>query len=349
VLALEYTGSHAIHQYTIENTNQAGFGVVYLGTDPVAQNPLDRLNRQFGNMNTRGANGFGMYHALNTRFVSSDLFHQGLDLTVNYTWSHAIDNLSSTFSETPQAQGWLGLLDPFNPRLDKGSADYDARHRIAVSAVWTLPYAKGTRGIARQILDGWEFAPILVARTGNPFTVFDSNGFLGTDTIASRYIPSGAFTLGGTSSTADPTAPNTFVYSNLPGSSTYSDPLVGSGELPTCDMTTNAAGHQVSLGTNCHFPANMTGRNAFRQPGWYNINLAIAKSFPISERVKMQFRTEFYNALNHSNYYVQTSQADAGFFGSAVPFQIIGKKGVNPAVGVPNERRFVQMALRLTF
>jgi outer membrane receptor protein involved in Fe transport len=349
VLSLEYTGSHGIHLYTIENTNQAGFGVVYLGTDPLAENPLDRLNRQYGNMNTRGANGFLHYHGLNTRFVSSNLLHQGLDLTVNYTWSHAIDNLSSTFSETPQAQGFLGLLDPFNPALDKGSADYDARHRIALSAVWTLPYAKGTNGIVRQVLDGWELAPIVVARTGNPFTIFDSNGFLGSDTIASRYVPSGAFALDGSSSTSNPIAPNTFVYSNLPGSNTYVDPLVGSGELPTCDMTTNAAGHLVSTGQNCRFPSNMTGRNAFRQPGWYNINFSIGKYFPINERVRLQFRTEFYNLLNHSNYYVQTGQADAANFGTGVPFQIIGKKGVNPAAGVANERRFIQMALRLTF
>ena len=348
VLALEYTGSHSIHLYSIENTNQAGYGVVYLGTDPTV-NPLDRLNRQYGNMNTRGANGFGYYHGLNTRFTSSNLFNKGVDIVMNYTWSHAIDNISSTFSETPQAEGFLGLLNPFQPALDKGSADYDARHRVAISAVWTVPFAKGTHGVARQAFDGWELAPILVARTGNPFTVFDSNGFLGTDTIASRYVPSAAFELGGSSSTSSPTAPNTFVYSNLPGSNTYKDPLVGSGELPTCDMVTNAAGHLVSTGQNCHYPSNMAGRNLFRQPGWYNINFSIGKYFPINERFKLQYRAEFYNALNHSNYYVQTSQADAGFFGSGVPFQILGKKGVNPAVGVPNERCFIQMALRLTF
>ena len=348
VFALEYTGNHGIHLYSIENTNQAGFGVVYLGTDPVV-NAADRLNRQFGNMNTRGASGFSYYHGLNTRFTSSNLFHQGLDFTVNYTWSHAIDNISSTFSETPQAEGFLGVLDPFHPAVDKGSADYDARHRIALSAVWTVPYARGTHGVVRQVVDGWEFAPIVVARTGNPFTVVDSNGFLGTDTIASRYVPTGTFTLNGSTATSNPIAANAFVYSNLPGSATYTDPLVHSGELPTCDMTTNAVGHLVSTGQNCHFPANMTGRNAFRQPGWYNINFSVGKYFPINERFKVQYRAEFYNLLNHSNYYVQTSQADAGNFGTNVPFQIIGKKGVNPAAGVPNERRFIQMALRLTF
>src|SRR6185437_5122617 len=167
------------------NTNQAGTGIVYLGEDPNAFSPSDRINRQYGNMNTRESNGFSFYNSLNTRFVSNDLFHQGIDVTVNYTYSHAIDNISSTFSENPQTEGFLGLLDPFNPALDKGNADFDARHRIALSAVWALPYAKRMHGFAKQVLDGWSLAPILSARTGQPFTVFDSNGFLNTDTIAS--------------------------------------------------------------------------------------------------------------------------------------------------------------------
>jgi hypothetical protein len=124
------------------------------------------------------------------------------------------------------------------------------------------------------------------------------------------------------------------------------DPLVGSGELPTCDMVTNGAGHLVSTGQNCLWPSNMTGRNAFHGPGAYFINMAIGKTFPITERFKLNFRSEFYNLLNHSNYYVQSgSSADLG--GAAGP--IIGKRGVNPAGGVPNERRFIQFALKLLF
>ncbi len=350
LVALEYSGSHGVHLYSIENTNQAGTGIVYMGGDPTVDSPLDRINRQYGNMNTRGTNGFSYYNSLNTRFVSSNLFNQGIDLTVNYTYSHAIDNISSTFSETPQAQGWLGLLDPFNPALDKGNADFDARHRIALSAVWTLPYAKGMHGVLKQVMDGWSLSPIVTARTGQPFTVFDSNGFVGTDTIASRYVPTAPFELTGSSSTATTLGtPNTFAYINLPGSNTYADPLVGSGELPTCDMVTNAAGNLVSTGQNCHFPSDMTRRNAFRGPGAYNINLSAGKEFPLTERVHLQFRGEFYNLLNHSNYYVQSNLADAGYFGSLTPFTIEGKKGVNPAAGVPNERRFVQLALKLTF
>jgi hypothetical protein len=92
----------------------------------------------------------------------------------------------------------------------------------------------------------------------------------------------------------------------------------------------------------------MTGRNAFRGVGVYNINLAIGKEFPINERFRLNFRGEFYNLLNHSNYYVQSGLADAGLFGTN-DVQVQGKRGVNPAAGIPNERRFIQLGLKLTF
>jgi outer membrane receptor protein involved in Fe transport len=347
VLALEYTGSRGIHEYSLENLNQVGQGIIRLGEDPATTSVLDRLNRQYGNMNTRGFGGFSNYNSLNTRVTSSNLLHQGIDLTVNYTYSHAIDNLSSTFSETPQTIN-LGLLDPFNPALDRGSADFDARHRVAISAVWDLPYAHGFHGAARQVLDGWQLSPIIVARTGNPFTVFNSTGNTGFDTVFQRYIPSGPISFNGTTSGPDQGG-NVFNFLSLPAAVPYFEPLTGSPELPTCDLTTNALGHTVSTGQNCRFPANMTSRNSFMSPGYYNINLAIGKTFPLTERFKLQFRTEFYNLLNHSNYYVQAGgSADAGNVNGG-PLTIIGKRGVNPAAGVANERRFIQMALRLSF
>jgi len=355
LLALEYSGSHGIHLYSIENLNQAGFGVNYLGTDPaVAPFAInDRLSHQYGNMNTRGANGFSSYHAMNVRLNSANLFNQGLDFSANYTYSHTIDNLSSTFSETPQTIN-LGLLDPFNPKLDKGSADYDARHRIVLSAVWALPYAKGTHGVARQALDGWEVAPIITARTGQPFTIFNTFNYNGRDTVFARYIPSAKIPLTGTSSNAGTVGPNTYTYINAPAPIDFANALTGSGELPDCNTTTNGSGNLVSTGQNCHFPSNMTRRNAFRGPGWYDINLSLAKGFPITERFKLQFRSEFYNLLNHSNYYVQggsSADASAGHDanGNPIAFPIVGKRGVNPAAGVANERRFIQFALKLTF
>jgi len=373
LLSVEYTGAHTIHDYSIENLNQLGWGLLYEGADIAAgDNPLQRVNLQYGNMNTRGFNGFSYYDALNTRFVSGNLFHQGLDFVANYTWSHTIDNLSSTFSGTdaPETEN-LGLLDPLQPALDKGSADFDARHRIAISAVWTLPYANGTHGFAKQVLDGWEFAPIITARSGNPFTVFDSSsadqsGIV--DTVFGRYfVPAGGISYNGTTATtaATMTGPNTYAYLNMPPSATYVNPLLFSqtgladSELPTCGTTTNSLGDIVSTGKNCTWPSNMTRRNAFVGPGVYNINAAVGKTFPITERYKLQFRGEFYNLLNHSNYYVQAGgNQDAGNTfcsatlnpaGGCTGFPVIGKVGVLPSFFAPNERRFIQFSLRLSF
>ncbi|MBV9574801.1 MAG: TonB-dependent receptor [Acidobacteriales bacterium] len=369
VLALDYTGAHTIHQYSLENMNQSAWGVIYEGTDPFVDNPFDRLNRQYSNMNTRGFGGFSYYEALNTRFSSANLFNQGLTFTVNYTWSHTIDNLSSTFSasggESPQTIS-LGLLDPFQPALDKGNADFDVRHRVAMSAVWAVPYAKDTHGFVRQVLDGWEFAPILIARTGYPFSVFDSNASIGDTVFARYFIPQGT-TIPLTGSTATNAgnylAPDQFAYMRLPASATYFNPLLASagvidGEVPTCDTTINSLGDPVSTGQNCQWPANMTRRNAFRGPGVYNINLAISKTFPITERFRIQFRGEAYNLLNHSNYYIQSApNQDAGASGCSATlnpgacssFPIVGAQGVIPIAGVPNERRFIQFALKLLF
>lgn len=378
VLALEYTGAHTIHDYSIENLNQQGMGVLYLGTDQAAPEcavgaarcDLDRLNRQYGNMNTRGFGGYSHYNALNTRFQSSNLFKQGLDLTVNYTWSHVLDNLSSSFSETPQTEN-LGLLDPFQPALDYGHADFDARHRIAVSAVWAVPYAKSTHGFVKQALDGWELAPIITARTGNPFTVFNSFDGVGGDTAFARYqiVPGTTLRYTGNASNVpaglegavDFSGANTYNFLSLPtvapdgttlADTTYVERLTGSGELPTCDMTTGPNGGLVSLGTNCKWPSNMTRRNAFRGPGVYNINLAIRKQFSLTERVKLQFSSEFYNLLNHSNYYIEAggTQDFGNFANSPTPnFEVLGQRGVLANGVTPNERRFIQMALRLSF
>jgi Carboxypeptidase regulatory-like domain len=379
LFALEYTGAHSIHDYSIENLNQQGWGVLYEGADITAgDNPAQRLNYQYGAMNTRGFGGFSYYDALNTRFVTRDLFQQGLSLTFNYTWSHSIDNLSSSFSETPQTEN-LGLLDPLQPALDKGSADFDARHRVAVSAVWTLPYAKGTHGFVKQVFDGWEVDPIVTARTGNPFTVFDSSSadFGGpVDTAFARYfVPSGGISYKGTSATNAATATgtaNTYAYLKLPPSATQYNQMIANltgglanpatvvidSELPNCGTTTNSLGNTISTGQDCAWPANMTRRNAFVAPGVYNINMALGKTFPVSERVSLQFRAEFYNLLNHSNYYVQAGgNQDAGNTfcsstlnpGACTSFNVIGQRGVVAAVGVPNERRFIQFSLRASF
>ncbi len=184
VLSLEYTGSHGVHEYSIANLNKTYTGSTYLG-DSRASN---RMNQQYTNINWRGSDGFNLYDAVNVRFSSNNLFNKGLYINANYTWSHAIDDNSSTFAEGGNGNGQLGYTDPYDPALDKGASEYDIRHRFVFSGTWNLPWgANSSNGFVRQALGGWQLSPIYAVRSGSPFTIYDcTNGV----SNCPRWVPS---------------------------------------------------------------------------------------------------------------------------------------------------------------
>ena len=343
VIALEYSGSRGIHQYSITNVNRYFGGPTYNG-DPNVNPPTleaSRTNNQYGNINFRGANGDSWYNGVNFRATSSNFQSKGLQFAFNYTWSHAEDDLSTTFSETQAggAQGSLGFLDWQHPRFDKGSSDFDIRNRLSFSAVYTPTYLDHFQSkAARAVAGGWSVAPIWTWRSGTPFTMYDCGFAYG---ICARQLNDG----GGTASYSkiapvDPIhQPNTFSYfTPLPYTSyqaTVNGAVVGGGvaDDPSC---TNSV---------CAFPSNMLGRNAYRTPNNYSLNMGVYKTFKLTERMALQFRTEAYNLFNHSNYYLNYGGTDSEF-GSPVTVE----KGFNPALnGGTFERRNMQFALRLTF
>lgn len=333
IASLTYSGSRGLHQYSIANYNRPGYGPVYLG-DPTT-NVNQRLNPQYGNINSRGSNGDSYYNALILAVRSSDFHHTGLVLNANYTYAHTIDNLSTTFSETNQALN-LGFLDPFNPALDKGSADYDIRHQFTFSATWQEPFFRNSpHTLERLLLGGFELAPIFRAHSGTPFTLYDCTNEVDT-TVCARYIPSGPVGTNGVTGGYD-TGGNLFNYLTAPAPIPYADPLTGAGELPTCS----------SPGVNCVFPANMTHRNAFRGPGLWMLDLGIYKGFKVTERFNIQLRGEFFNVLNHHNFYMQPgSQMDVSAANGG-PFIAQMKKG---GFGNPtDERRNTQLAIKFIF
>jgi len=320
VVALEYSGSRGIHGYTIGNVNDVGFGPAYTGlgcagTDAVTcyenYDPAQLLNTQYSYMNFR-TNGNDSWHdALNARFSSSNLFNQGLNITMNYTWARSIDYLSATFGGSDELNGQsLGTLNPFFPALDKGDADFDVRNRIVVSGVWAPPYAQHSHGVMKEIADGWSFAPIFQAQTGYPYTLYDCTGASSAYTCP-RYWPSAPVSRGkGNTGTgaANTLGTNLYAYQDVPAPLLYTDPFGLNSSLATCATD---PGTGVTTGSFCVYPAGMSGRNSFREPGTWNMDMSISKNFKVTEKVGLQFRSEFFNIFNHSNYYVQTGNLDS--------------------------------------
>ena len=349
VLSFEYTGSHGVHEYDISNLNAAGYGSAFLGD----ANTPNRLNYQYSNINYRGANGFNYYDGLNIKFQTTNLLNKGLYLTANYTWSHAIDNLSSSFSDGTAGFYGLGYLDPYNVLLNKGNADYDIRNRFVVSGTWNIPWGSNmSKGWERQTFGGWSFSPILNIRSGLPFSIYDGTEITNTGLGYSEpfYIPSQPINQRGGigNSSLAAVGPNLFNWLGLPVDPTTGAP-VGAGDalsVPVC-ATLDHGG--------CVYSTNglpQGHRNAYTGPGYWNLNFSIAKTFKLTERYNLQFRSEWYDALNHSNYYINAANLDVESAAGVTAIQAL--KGV-PGGGViatstlPNERRNIQFALKLNF
>ncbi len=215
---------------------------------------------------------------------SNNFRSTGLQFTARYTLSSAKDNLSSTFSDANGNYN-LGLLDPFDPSLDYGYADFDARHRFTSSFTYEVPYFDRLDSkLARHLLGGITVTGIFNARTGNPFTVWDcSTGVAGT---CHRFIPGGTLSFSGSGNpSATPGVANSFDYINLPASVQFNNPVAGNGAVGP-------------------FPAEMTRRNAFRGPGYWNMDAGLYKRIKFNEKYSMQLRFEAFNIFNHSNLFI---------------------------------------------
>jgi len=339
IMAIEYNGSKGVDLYSIENPNRPGSGNVYLGdpcpTTPCSTASFTRLqNFQYSNINRRGDNGFSHYNSVAARVELTNLGNTGLSLHSSYTYAHAIDNISTTFSESNNNAN-LGLLDPFNPKIDKGNSDFDLRHRFVFSGTWDIPFARNMTGAAKGFLDGWTAAPIVTIRGGFPFTMFDCSNAFTTCPRAFQTI-----TLGRAGSAkADPSgAANTFDYFVFPASNfdtSYVNPIVGKSDFGP-------------------FPKNMLTRGYFYGPGAYTIDFGVYKTTKITERVSVQLRGEFFNILNHSNAWITLSDNDISSITGACPGNatqqcavVHAQKGVPPINA--DERRNVQLALKLIF
>jgi hypothetical protein len=345
VMALEYSGSRGLKLYSLEDPNRYGSGVTYLGDDPSTcltdGSTCYRLNQNYGTGSYNRANrGFSYYNGLNVRFQTADLFNSGVQFTANYTWSHATDNLSSTFSDAFTNYN-VGLLDPFNPALDKGAADFDVRHRFVISGIWSEPWLKKGHGILGAILGGWQVAPIVTVRSGTPFSLYDfsnPNGF-----YAPRPLLTGSPTEVAGGGTGNVMGANLFEYLAVPANvGGYVNALTGSSELPDC--TTPGQG---ATGT-CPWPSNMARRNMFYGPSNWSFNTGLYKNFNITENVRIQLRGEFYNLFNHPNNYIEAGSLDVSGCGTGPSTCIVPvKKGYLPDGTA--DKRDVQVGAKFIF
>jgi hypothetical protein len=200
------------------------------------------------------------------------------------------------------------------------------------SGIWDIPYAKGLEGPAKYALDGWQITYIFTARTGSPFTVFDcTNGYY----KCIRLLNAGNLQTQGFANPAETKGenPNSFDFIDLTNQLGQAGTFVG-GNPAVNAYSASLFGVPVG-GDYGPWPTNMTGRNTFRRPGFWNLDGGIYKNIPLSERYGLQFRAEFYNVFNHANLDADIGTVDISSTDTIKAFR--------------SGRRQVQLALKFIF
>jgi outer membrane receptor protein involved in Fe transport len=312
--SVSYSGSAGENLYSINYLNLNGMGNAYNNVPCTPGSFGDpgtctaRINTQYASINGRAGSGISNYNALITRVITKNLRRTGLTLDASYTWSHAIDNLSDTFSSSGNAYV-LGFQNPFDPNLDRGNAEFDIRHRVAVSGIWQVPVFRGA-SLRDKILGGWEIAPIFTAHTGNPYSIYDcTNGF----NFCERAETAGPLSTHGTTSVPTPGIPDNYQYYTFPTNLTS---VAGAWYNP-----------KLGISDFGPYPSNQLGRDRFFGPGSWNLDVGIHKNTRITERTSLQLRLELYNAFNHANFSINNSDTDVASF-SGVDGSFNGSRNV---------------------
>jgi len=336
LVSIAYTGTRGLRLYSIANINKLYSGNVYLGDSMSGATAGDPLNLQYGSINVRESNADSYYNGVNFKVEDTNFHKYGLQLTANYTISHALDDLSTTFSESNNSFN-LGYTNPFNPGLDRGNSDYDVRNRLVVEEIYEPKFLEfKSQPLLHSVLGGIEFPAIFNWRTGTPFTIYDcTNSLYSCDRIlpvSGLQYKGGPVSFGGM-----PGSANVYNYVGIPAAShnAYVDPIVGVDDFPTISST---GSYQV-VGM---------GKDQFYDPVNWNVDLGAYKNIRIGERYNLQLRSEFYNVLNHHNLYANAY--DSYYYGTGDQ-EVIALKGTpnGYSASSADERRNVQLALKLVF
>src|SRR6185503_15532135 len=227
-----------------------------------------------------------------------------LTMNSSYTWGHGIDNSSSLFgSENDLSQP----NDGRNLRAERGASANDQRHRFINAFTLQAPVGRGkmfltdAHGVVEHILGGWTLSGITNLASGNPFTVYAGQtvDYSGFNSLLDRPDIAGSSALA--------------IHRGNPDN--FFDPaFFGKVNGAFCPGSTV---NRVSAGCAPVGRVGSSPRNGYYGPGLISVDMAVAKTFPIHERLKLEFQADFFNLLNHANFAVTSGSRsmNSGQFG----------------------------------
>lgn len=272
-----YVGTRGIHQaFRSDDVNTVQPTATPQGLLwPSPRNSGTKLNTNAGQIAALFWTGHSYYDGLQMQVVKR-LAH-GVQSQSSFTYSKSIDDGSASLAGDPFGNSISGLFF-FDEQSRRGPADFNVGKNFVQNLIWTLPTAKSLHGPVGWAANGWELGGIFQAQDGLPFTPLVGGDALGLKSTAPYDVP---------------------------------DRLAGCGSATKLQYNAPVQGQVQYINLSCFaFPnpgtrLGNTGRNSLQGPGLKDLDFSLFKNNKIpaiSEAFNVQFRAEFFNILNFTNF-----------------------------------------------
>ncbi|MCU1254308.1 MAG: hypothetical protein JWM83_607, partial [Candidatus Angelobacter sp.] len=254
-LQIGYVGSAGTKLFRFRDLNQHDPAT---GNSPFAP-PINVVNQFESTSSSR-------YNSLQVTWKLRNL--RGFNSQLTWTWSHSIDNASDGEDFVPNAAQPDNSL---NPGAEKGSSNFDARHRLT----WMFGYTLPNSAMAKSFTNGWSINGLLRLSSGQPYNLNSFSNYNNSNEFLER--------------------PD-IVGNPFAGTGGHNKLLNLSAFAAPCDWNPTTG----KCAGGFHF-GNL-GRNAFVGPDFKNFDFSLAKDTKLNERLNMQFRADIFNFFNHPNF-----------------------------------------------
>jgi hypothetical protein len=269
-LTVAYVGSHSYHQILSEDMNEPVPTYLANGS-PFYPTNAANANPSLANSTSWVSQGVGLYNALEVDVRRS--FANGFQFRGNYTWSKNLDD-GSAWNTSVSGNTPAFVEFPLDPKLDWGPAATDVRNAASINGSYELPFGPQHRFLNHAskpvdfLADGWTVSTIVALETGFPFT------------------PQLGYNPTGNGDTRNPVRPN------------WNPAFHGNLYPRTASQYFNPAAFlPPATGTYGN-----VSRDSLTGPGLSELDLSATKNSHITERLGLQFRAEFFNIINRTNF-----------------------------------------------
>lgn len=289
VIDLAYVGNRSNKLILFADYNQAR-----------PQNPGETLSiqarrpiQQFAGITLTCPCGWANYNAFQAKIEKR--FSSGLSFLNSFTWSKALDNAGQALED----QGQGNRSSPqnyYDLASEKGPSGYDQRLNNTLSVVWEVPVGRGRRvgsdmnGFLDAVIGGWQVSAINTTASGEPLNV------LWSPTAAGQVSD---------------------ISADWRGAISYRPNLIGMAKLSESERTNKIMylNRAAFTGATPDAPFGNVGRNAIYGPSQFQLDANVQKNFRFTERFNLQFRSEFFNLLNQTNFRPPVGNWSAANFG----------------------------------